>query len=209
MLADAYLAQAAESCACRAWTNCRRTRSAGAELNGVFLPYHRDENLARPWALPGTPGLTHRIGGLEKEDRTGNVSYDPANHEKMVRLRAEKIARAADSIPPLSIAGPADGDLLVLGWGSTQGAIRTAAERCRRNGLAIADAHLRHLNPLPANVGAVLAGYRKILVPELNAGQLASHLRSKFPGEFVTLSKLQGQPFHVGEIENKIRELMR
>ena len=172
------------------------------------MPYERDEQLARPWAAPGTPGLEHRLGGLEKEERTGNVTYDPLNHEKMVRLRIEKTARVAETIPALTVDGPPQGDVLVLGWGSTCGAIRTAAECCRRKDLQVANAHLRYLNPLPANVGAVLARYRKILLPELNAGQLAQVLRAAFPADIVSLSKVQGRPFLVSEIESKIQEML-
>ncbi len=209
VLADAYLAQAAEVWRVPSLPELPVLEVGRPEANGAaFLPYQRDEHLARPWATPGTPGLEHRVGGLEKEEGTGNVTYDPLNHEKMVRLRAEKIARAAEAIPALSVEGPPQGDLLVLGWGSTCGAIRTAAERCRRNGLQVANGHLRYLNPLPANVGAMLKRFRKILLPELNAGQLAQVLRAAFAADIVTLSKVQGRPFEVGEIESKIRELL-
>lgn len=208
VLADAYLAQAAEVWRVPSLQELPAIHVRQPEQNGVsFLPYERDEHLARAWAVPGTPGLEHRLGGLEKEDRTGNVSYDPLNHEKMVRLRAEKIARVAETIPDLSVEGPSQGDLLVLGWGSTCGVIRAAAERCRLNGMQVANAHLRYLNPLPANLGTVLGRYRKVLLPELNAGQLAQVLRSAYAGDIVSLSKLQGQPFQVGEVEKKIHEL--
>jgi 2-oxoglutarate ferredoxin oxidoreductase subunit alpha len=209
VLADTYLAQAAESWRVPSLPELPVVDVHRPEANGAaFLPYERDDHLARPWATPGTPGLEHRLGGLEKEDRTGNVSYDPLNHAQMVRLRAEKIARVAEMIPDLRVEGPPQGDLLVLGWGSTCGAIRTAAERCRGKGLQVANAHLRYLNPLPANVGAVLGRYRKILLPELNAGQLAQVLRSAFPAAIVSLSKLQGRAFLVSEIEKKIQELV-
>ena len=183
-------------------------KHAPAQSNGAFLPYQRDQYLARPWAVPGTPGLEHRTGGLEKEDLTGNVSYDPLNHEQMVQIRARKIALAADAIPPLSVDGPAQGDLLVVGWGSTQGAIAAAVARCRAKGLQVAHAHLRHLHPLPKNVGEVLKRYRKILVPELNAGQLCQVLRAAYLVDAVGLSKMQGQAFLVSEIEEKIAELL-
>ncbi len=209
VLADAHLGQSAET-----WPVPEIKKLPAIEIPLVavsahepFMPYARDEKLARPWAIPGTPGLEHRTGGQEKEDGTGNVSYDPNNHELMVRTRAKKIAGAAADIPPLHVDGPSQGDLLVLGWGSTYGAIAAAAERCRRDGLQIANAHLRHLMPLPRNTLDVLKRYRKVLVPELNAGQLAQVLRSMFSGDLVTLNKIQGRPFLVSEIEKKIRDL--
>jgi 2-oxoglutarate ferredoxin oxidoreductase subunit alpha len=209
VLADAYLAAVTEVWRVPGLQELPALDVRRPEANGAaFLPYERDGNLARPWATPGTSGLEHRLGGLEKEDRTGNVSHDPLNHEKMVRLRAEKIARVAETIPALDVEGAPQGDLLVLGWGSTSGAIRTAAEHCRRQGLPVGNAHLRYLNPLPANVGAVLARYHRILLPELNAGQLAQVLRAAFPADIVSLSKLQGRAFEVGEIECKIQELV-
>jgi 2-oxoglutarate ferredoxin oxidoreductase subunit alpha len=174
-----------------------------------FTPYQRDpETLARPWAIPGTPGLEHRIGGLEKEDVTGNVSYDPANHEHMVRRRAEKVARIAREIPPLAVDGPQSGKLLVLGWGSTAGAITGAVNAARARGLAVARAHLRHMNPLPSNVGEVLASFEQVLVPEMNLGQLALLLRARFLKDVITLSKVQGRPFTRGEIEGRIVEIL-
>jgi 2-oxoglutarate ferredoxin oxidoreductase subunit alpha len=209
VLADAYLAQASEVWRVPSLQELPVIEVERPEQNGVgFSPFQRDVDLARPWAVPGTPGLEHRLGGLEKEHLTGNVSYDPQNHERMVRLRAEKIARVAETIPALSVEGPPRGELLVLGWGSTYGAIRAAAERCRGKGLGVANAQLCYLNPLPANVAAVLGAYRKILLPELNAGQLAQVLRSAFRADIVSLSKLQGQPFQIGEIERKLRELL-
>jgi 2-oxoglutarate ferredoxin oxidoreductase subunit alpha len=174
-----------------------------------FLPYKRDARLVREWAIPGTPGLEHRIGGLEKEDVTGNVSYDPANHEHMVRTRAKKIANIANEIPELEVMGPAEGDLLVIGWGGTYGSITTAVERAQRKGLKVAQAHLRYLNPMPRNTGDVLRRYKKVLVPELNGGQLCLLLRSYFLVDAVSLSKVQGRPFLVSEIEAKITEMLK
>ncbi len=174
-----------------------------------FLPYKRDSRLVRPWATPGTPGLEHRIGGLEKEDVTGNVSYDPANHEHMIRTRAQKIANIANEIPLLEVAGPEQGDLLVIGWGGTYGSITTAAERARRKGLKVAHAHLRYLNPFPRNLEQVLRSYKKVLVPELNCGQLNTLLRAQFLVDTVGLNKIQGKPFLVSEIEAKIEEVLR
>jgi 2-oxoglutarate ferredoxin oxidoreductase subunit alpha len=175
---------------------------------GHFLPYKRDERLVRQWAVPGTPGLEHRIGGLEKEDVTGNVSYDPANHEKMVRIRAQKIANIANDIPELTVNGPERGDVLVIGWGGTYGSILTAVQRAQRKGLRVASAHLRYLNPLPRNTLEVLKRYKKVLVPELNAGQLRLLLRGFFLVDAVGLNKIQGKPFLVSEIEEKIAELV-
>ncbi|HVT61240.1 MAG TPA: 2-oxoacid:acceptor oxidoreductase subunit alpha [Thermoanaerobaculia bacterium] len=174
-----------------------------------FTPYMRDpETLARPWAIPGTPGLEHRIGGLEKEDVTGNVSYDPDNHELMVRLRAEKVARIAREIPDLVVHGEPSGPLLVLGWGSTAGAITGAVNAARKEGLPVSRAHLRHLNPFPPNLGDVLARFDHVLVPELNLGQLALLLRARFLKDVVTLSKVQGRPFTRTEIQTRITQLL-
>ncbi|MBM4070520.1 MAG: 2-oxoacid:acceptor oxidoreductase subunit alpha [Planctomycetes bacterium] len=173
-----------------------------------FYPYKRDERLVREWAIPGTPGLEHRIGGLEKEDVTGNVSYDPANHEHMIHTRAQKIANIAKDIPPLEIKGAADAELLVVGWGGTYGAITTAVDRAQRKGFKVASAHLRYLNPMPQNTGEVLKRFKKILVPELNAGQLRLLLRGMFLVDAVGLNKVQGRPFLVSEIETKIAEML-
>jgi 2-oxoglutarate ferredoxin oxidoreductase subunit alpha len=169
-----------------------------------FLPYKRNERLIRQWAVPGTPGLEHRIGGLEKQDVTGNVSYDPLNHEHMVRTRAQKIANIADEIPLLQVKGPVEGDLLVVGWGGTYGPITTAVERAQRKGYRVAQAHLRHLHPLPKNTGDILKRYRKILVPELNNGQLSLLLQARYLIPVEGLNKIQGRPFLVSEIEDKI-----
>jgi 2-oxoglutarate ferredoxin oxidoreductase subunit alpha len=176
--------------------------------NGHFMPYLRDDRLVRQWAIPGTPGLEHRIGGLEKEDVTGNVSYDPMNHEHMIKTRAQKIANIANEIPELAVSGPETGDLLVIGWGGTYGAITTAVQRAQRQGLMVASAHLRYLNPMPRNIGAVLKRYKKVLVPELNAGQLRLLLRGTFLVDAIGLNKIQGRPFLVSEIESKIREVL-
>ncbi len=173
-----------------------------------FLPYKRDERLVRQWALPGTPGLEHRIGGLEKEDVTGNVSYDPANHEHMIKTRAQKIANIANEIPELTVVGPEEGDLLVIGWGGTYGSTLTAVQRAQRKGRKVAQAHLRYLNPLPRNTEAVLKRYKKVLVPELNCGQLRLLLRAQFLVDAVGLNKVQGRPFLVSEIEQKIEQLL-
>lgn len=174
-----------------------------------FLPYKRDSRLVRQWAIPGTPGLEHRIGGLEKEDVTGNVCYDPMNHEHMVRTRAQKIANIANDIPLLEVEGAPDADLLVIGWGGTYGAIVSAVQRTLRKGHKVAQAHLRYLNPMPRNTGEVLKRYKKILVPELNAGQLVKLLRAEFLVPAIGLNKIQGQPFLVSEIETRIAEMLK
>src|SRR5262249_3794353 len=148
------------------------------------------ERLVRQWAIPGTRGLEHRIGGLEKEDVTGNVCYDPANHEHMVRTRAQKVANIANEIPELAVNGPAEGDLLVIGWGGTYGSIVTAVQRAQRKGLKVAQAHLRYLNPMPKNTGDVLKRYKKVLVPELNAGQLRMLLRGIYLVDAQGLNKI-------------------
>ena len=169
------------------------------------MPYLRDENMARPWALPGTPGLQHRIGGLEKEDVTGNISYDAENHERMTHLRQAKIDRIADDIPPLEVDDPdGDAELLVLGWGSSYGAIVAAQRRIREAGHSVATAHLFHLNPLPQNTGEVLKRYRKVLIPEMNMGELAMIVRARFLVDADSFSKMQGQPFLTHELEDEI-----
>ena len=172
-----------------------------------FMPYLRDDNLARPWAVPGTPGLIHRVGGLEKEDVTGNISYDSANHERMTHLRAAKVAKIADDIPLLEVDDPGgDADLLVMGWGSTFGAILAGVRRVRDAGKKVAMAHIRHLNPLPRNTGEVLRGYSKVLIPEANMGQLWRIVRADYLVDAESFSKVQGQPIFAAEIE---REIMR
>ena len=179
------------------------------DTNG-FEPYLRDEaTLARPWAIPGTPGLEHRIGGLEKEDGSGNVSYDPDNHEQMVHLRAEKVARIVDDIPATEIFGEANGELLVLSWGGTFGAVRTAVEHKQAESKSLSHVHLRYLNPLPKEIGDIMKGFKKVLIPELNLGQLRLLIRAEYLIDAVGLNKIQGQPFHVFEVESKIDELLR
>ncbi|MHB1890037.1 MAG: 2-oxoacid:acceptor oxidoreductase subunit alpha, partial [Acidimicrobiales bacterium] len=184
----------------------------GPEGDPEFWPYLRDpETLARPWAVPGTPGLEHRIGGLEKADGSGSVAYDPANHERMVHLRAEKIARVAASIPPVEVDDPAGlggAPLLVLGWGSTYGAIAAGVRRVRARGLQVAHLHLVHLNPFPPNLGEVLRAYRLLLVPEANLGQLARLVRAEYLVDARPLSKVQGVPFKAAEIENAVLAML-
>ncbi len=213
LLSDGYLANGAEP-----WLipnpaelpriEVRHPTGPNGNGDAKFLPYKRDARLVREWAIPGTPGLEHRIGGIEKEDVTGNVCYDPANHEHMVRTRAQKIANIANEIPLLEVNGPAEGDLLVIGWGGTYGSITTAVERAQRKGLKVAQAHLRYLNPMPKNTPEVLKRYKKILVPELNGGQLCMLLRGLYLAPAESLSKVQGRPFLVSEIEDKIEQML-
>jgi 2-oxoglutarate ferredoxin oxidoreductase subunit alpha len=176
-----------------------------------FAPYARDaDTLARPWALPGTPGLAHRIGGLEKKNITGAVSYTPHDHEEMSRIRADKVARLADAIPHQLVFGPPEGDVLVLGWGGTCGSLRSAVRRAQGEGKAVAHAQLRYLNPFPANLEAVMRSYTTILVPELNGGQLSLLVRGRFGlPNVVSMPKLQGRPFTIGELGRKIDSLVR
>jgi 2-oxoglutarate/2-oxoacid ferredoxin oxidoreductase subunit alpha len=175
----------------------------------TFQPYARDpETLARPWAVPGTPGLEHRIGGLEKADVTGIVSYDGENHNRMTMLRQAKVAGIADDIPELEVYGPASGDLLILGWGSTYGAIRSAVDRLQAEGWSVAHAHVRYLNPLPRNIEAVLRSYRRVLVPEVNLGQLSMLLRAKFLIDVVGYNRVRGKPFRIIEIKQAAEELL-
>ena len=174
-----------------------------------YQPYMRDpQTLARPWVLPGTPELEHRIGGLGKQDVTGNVSYAPEDHERIVHVRADKIRGIADFIPELEVTGPDQGDLLVLGWGGTYGAIRAAVEQVQDEGLDVAYAHLRYLNPFPRNLGNVLGRYKQVLVPELNLGQLALLVQAHFPVRVVKLNKVQGAPFQIREVADKIRQVL-
>ena len=174
--------------------------------NVEFMPYARDDRLARPWAIPGTPGLAHRIGGLEKADETGNISYDGANHERMTELRAAKVAGIADEIPPLTVDSEPGANLLVLGWGSTEGAIRAGVRRARESGAKVACAQLHHLNPLPSNTRDVLRSFERVLVPELNTGQLAQVLRAKFLVDIESFTKVQGQPLFAAEVAEAIEE---
>jgi 2-oxoglutarate ferredoxin oxidoreductase subunit alpha len=169
-----------------------------------FLPYARDDNLARPWAIPGTPGLQHRIGGLEKLDGSGEISYDGPNHQRMTELRAAKVAGV--EVPDIEVRDDADADLLVLGWGSSYGTIRAGARRVRERGGRVATAHLRHLHPFPRNLGRVLRSYERVLVPEMNTGQLAHELRARYLLDVETYAKVQGQPLLPSEMEREIWE---
>jgi 2-oxoglutarate ferredoxin oxidoreductase subunit alpha len=212
LLSDTFLASSSEPWMVPSTAELPRIDPAFARApeNGspdAFLPYARDERLARPWAIPGTPGLQHRIGGLEKADGSGNISYDAANHARMTALRGAKIAGIAEhDVPPLTVDSEPDAELLVLGWGSSEGAIRAGVRRARLSGHKVASAHLRHLNPLPANTGDVLRSFDRVLVPEMNTGQLAQVLRGKFLIDVESFCKVQGQPLFAGEIEQQIAE---
>jgi 2-oxoglutarate/2-oxoacid ferredoxin oxidoreductase subunit alpha len=180
------------------------------ETNPVdFQPYRRNpETLARPWAIPGTPGLEHRIGGLEKQDVTGNVNYEPLNHERMVRLRAEKVAAIVQDVPDAVAEGDQSGEVLIVAWGSTHGPITAALKSQRAKGHRIGHVHLRHLNPMPKNLGDIIGRYDRVLVPEMNMGQLVMLLRAKFLVDAVGYNKIQGKPFKQSEIEHKIEEML-
>jgi 2-oxoglutarate ferredoxin oxidoreductase subunit alpha len=181
----------------------------GPAHNGdVFHPYERNERLARPWALPGTPGLMHRIGGLEKQDVTGNVNYEPDNHQHMINTRARKVALVADDVPEQGVDGPANGKLLVVSWGGTYGACATAVREARAAGGSVAHCHLRYLNPFPRNLGELLGRYEKVLVPELNRGQLRMLLRAEYLVDAIGLNKIKGKPFTVAEVVEKIQGLL-
>ncbi len=178
------------------------------EVEG-FFPYLRDEEtLARPWAIPGTPGLEHRIGGIEKQHITGNVNYDPDNHDFMCRLRAEKVERIANDIPLLETFGAPTGKVLVLGWGGTHGAITTAVEQLQEQGHSVSSAHLRYLNPFPKNLGDVQKGFETVIIPELNLGQLSLLVRAKFLVDAVSFTQVKGKPFKVSSLVNKIKEYL-
>ena len=180
-----------------------RTEASG------FFPYLRDEEtLSRPWVIPGTPDLEHRIGGLEKEYLTGNVSYAPTNHEQMIRVRARKIAGVIREIPPLEVFGPPEGELLVVGWGSTYGSITQAVRELQAAGHAVAQVHLRHLNPLPPDLGGILQRYRHVLVPEMNLGQLVRLIRAEYLVDAIGFNKIQGRPFKVSEIVSRCLKLL-
>ncbi|MDE6489462.1 MAG: 2-oxoacid:acceptor oxidoreductase subunit alpha, partial [Paramuribaculum sp.] len=180
------------------------------QLAAGWQPYDRDENnKVRSWAIPGTKGAAHRIGGLEKDYSTGSLSNDPENHEKMIRTRAEKIARIADDIPELEIIGDGDADVLLLGWGGTYGHLRTAATELCRQGVKIDFAQLRYINPLPSNTGEIMSRYRKVIVAELNTGMLADYLQARFPKtEIARINKIQGQPFLVEQVAEAVKKLI-
>jgi 2-oxoglutarate ferredoxin oxidoreductase subunit alpha len=209
LLSDGYLANGSEPWLLPPLADLPDIKAAFRTDPTGFRPYVRDPGtLARPWVRPGTPGLEHRIGGLEKEDGSGNVSYDPDNHEHMVRLRAEKVARIANDVPDAVVRGPESGEMLIVGWGSTYGAIYSAVTDLRRDGLPVSQMHLRHLNPMPRNVGDVLRRFRTVLVPEMNLGQLAFLLRARHLVDVVSYTKVEGKPFKRREIMDRVRSLL-
>ena len=211
VLSDAYIANAAEPWKIPSADSVVPARVQHPQPNGsdsAFAPYARDELLSRPWALPGTPEFMHRIGGLEKQDVTGNISYDPENHAHMTRVRAQKVENATALIDPLKVDGPGSGRLLVLTWGGTYGAAVEAVLNCRAQGKDVALAHLRHLNPFPKNLGDVLAGYDQVLIPELNTGQLRLLIQARYLRQATGLNKVRGRPFSATEIEAKIQEML-
>ncbi len=209
ILSDGYIANGSEPWAIPDVSKLEPIKiSHPTEKNGEkFLPYARDNNLARPWAIPGTPGLMHRVGGLEKQDGTGNVSYDAANHEKMIHIRAQKVANVARVIPPQEVSGPSEGELLVLSWGGTYGACHTAVQTALSAGRSVAHCHLRHMNPFPSNLGQIIGNYDSVLIPELNLGQLRMLIRAKYLVDAIGYNRVQGKPFSVGELVEKINEL--
>jgi 2-oxoglutarate ferredoxin oxidoreductase subunit alpha len=208
-LSDGYLANGAEPWAIPSVDALPRIDVTFANDPATFMPYARDpETLARPYAIPGTPGLEHRIGGIEKQHITGNVNYDPENHHLMVRLRQEKIERAVQDIPLLEVFGEQNGKVLVLGWGSTYGSISTAVEKLQAEGKSVSSAHLRYLNPFPKNLGEVLAGFETVIVPEMNLGQLCTMIRARYLVDAIAFSKVKGRPFQIREIVRKVEEYL-
>jgi 2-oxoglutarate ferredoxin oxidoreductase subunit alpha len=208
-LSDGYLANGAEPWRLPKIEDLPRIDVRFASDPESFRPFGRDpETLARNWAVPGTPGLEHRIGGIEKQDVTGNVSYDPANHEHMVRLRAEKVERIADDLPPIEVFGDPEGKVLVVGWGSTYGSITSAVERLRAQGKSVSSIHLRYLNPFQHDLGEILSRFERVLVPEMNLGQLALLLRARYLVDAITYAKVQGRPFKIAEITARIEQLL-
>ncbi len=214
VLTDGYIANGAEPWRFPAAADLKPIKVTFASENnnpgGTFMPYKRDEKLSRPWVKPGTPGLMHRIGGLEKQNETGNVSYDAKNHEVMTKLRAQKIEKIADYIPAIAPdSGKSSGKLAVLGWGSTSGSIKTAVRELIAEGHDVAHIHLRHINPFPKNLGELLSAYDQILIPEMNCGQLLNLIRAKYLLPAIGYSKVQGLPFTTAELKNKILEILK
>jgi len=208
-LSDGYLANGAEPWAIPEIHELPKIEVKFATDPATFMPYARDEEtLARPYAVPGTPGLEHRIGGIEKQHITGNVNYDPENHHLMVKLRQEKIDRAVADVPPVEVMGAPTGKVLVLGWGSTYGSITSAVEKMQREGKSVSSAHLRHLNPFPRNLGEVLSSFETVIVPEMNLGQLCTMVRAKYLVDAVPFSKVKGRPFQIREIIRKVEEYL-
>lgn len=208
LLTDGYLANGAEPWKIPHQDELPEIPVKFADDAEKFQPYLRDENYSRPWAIPGTPGLEHRIGGLEKENVTGNVCYVPENHQLMCELRAKKVKNIENDIPPVEVEGPESGKLLVIGWGSTHGAITAARENLLSKGHTFSRVHLKYLNPFPKNLGDVLKKFKHILVPEMNLGQLIRILKSEYLLDCIPLNKIQGLPFKAREIESKVLEIL-
>jgi len=209
LLSDGYIANGSEPWKIPAVDELPRIKiehPTGLDGDETFLPYKRNEHLARPWAIPGTPDLMHRVGGLEKEDRTGNVSYDPENHQHMTNTRAAKVAMIAQRVPKQDVYGETEGDVLVVSWGGTYGSCHTSVQRCREAGHQVSHVHLRYLNPFPANLGDLLRSFRTVLVPELNMGQLRMLLRAEYLVDCIGINKVQGKPFSVTELVAAISE---
>jgi 2-oxoglutarate ferredoxin oxidoreductase subunit alpha len=213
LLTDGYIANGAEPWRIPEIADLKPIKVTHPQMpngdDGDYLPYLRNEKLTRPWAIPGTPGLEHRIGGLEKANITGNVAYDPGNHEEMTHIRRQKVENIASSIPLQTVQGPESGDLLVVSWGGTYGAVWTAVQDCQRRGLSVAHTHLRYINPFPSNLGDIFKRYKKVLVPELNVGQLRFILRGKYLVDAQGYNKIQGKPFLVSELVPKMEEMLR
>lgn len=209
LLTDGYIAQGTEPWKVPNMDELPEITAKFADDPETFAPYARDpETLARMWAVPGMQGMEHRIGGLEKQNITGAVNHDPDNHQMMVEIRQEKIDRIANDIPEAKILGSEDAELLIIGWGSSYGAIKSAVDAKNKEGVKVAYVHLKHLNPLPSNLGEIVARYETILVPELNLGQLRTILHSKFFKPMLGLNKVQGQPFRTSDIKSKIEEIL-
>ena len=210
LLSDGYIANGSEPWKIPDINTLPKMETRIQKKKEGYAPYNHDNpELARPWALPGTPGMEHRVGGLEKWEETGHVSYDPENHQKMVELRQRKVDIIAKDIPPAKVFGKESGDLLVIGWGGTHGAIRSAVENAQDKDMAVSHLHLRHLNPLPQNLGEILVKFQKVMIAELNLGQLSTIIRSKFLVDAVSLNKMQGKPFTQTEVYNKITKLVK
>ena len=210
LLSDGYIANGSEPWKIPDINTLPKIETRIQKMKEGYAPYnHSNPDLARPWALPGTPGMEHRVGGLEKWEETGHVSYDPENHQKMVELRQRKVDIIAKDIAPAKVFGKESGDLLVIGWGGTHGAIRSAVETAQDKGMTVSHLHLRHLNPLPKNLGELLVKFHKVMIAELNLGQLSTIIRSKFLVDAVSLNKVQGKPFTQTEVYNKITKLVK
>jgi 2-oxoglutarate ferredoxin oxidoreductase subunit alpha len=211
LLSDGYLANGSEPWMVPDVSRLPRitiTHPTEANDDRGYMPYKRDEHGARPWAIPGTPGLEHRIGGIEKQDVTGNVNYEPENHERMVNLRAAKVAELQPAGPDVLWTGPEKGDVLIVGWGSTFGAIKAGVLELRRDGLNVSACHIRYLNPLPQKLGDMMGEFTRVLVPEMNLGQLRLLLRGKYMVDAKGLNKVRGQPFTIREITEGVRDLL-